>query len=91
MITSENISSHEWIGLKVTIEKSRDPALRGLDGVVRDETMNTLTIESSGKLRQIQKQGTTIRAQLQAEKVDIDLSLLRFRPEDRVKKGLRKW
>ena len=91
MITSQNIMSHEWIGLKVKIAKSTDPTLQGLEGVVRDETMNTFTIETNGKLRQVQKRKTTFRAQLPTENVDVDGSLLRFRPEDRVKKGLRKW
>jgi ribonuclease P protein subunit POP4 len=91
MITSQNITAHEWIGLKVKVAKSPDPTLQGLEGVVRDETMNTFTIEANGKLRQVQKQKTTFRAELPTERVEIDGSLLRFRPEDRVKKGLRKW
>ena len=91
MITSQNITAHEWIGLKVKIAKSTDPILQGLEGVVRDETMNTFTIETDGKLRQVQKQKTTFRAQLPTENVEVNGSLLRFRPEDRVKKGLRKW
>ena len=90
MITSQNITAHEWIGLRVKIAKSTDPTLQGLEGIVRDETMNTFTIEANGKL-QVQKQKTTFRAELQTEKVEVDGSLLRFRPEDRVKKGLRKW
>ena len=44
MITSQNITAHEWIGLKVKITKSTDPTLQGLEGTVRDETMNTFTI-----------------------------------------------
>ena len=91
MITSQNITAHEWIGLKVKIAKSTDPTLQGLEGVVRDETMNTFTIETNGKLRQVQKQKTIFSAELLAENVEVDGSLLRFRPEDRVKKGLRKW
>jgi len=91
MITSRNITAHEWIGLKVRIAKSTDPSLQGLEGVVRDETMNTFTIETTGKLRQVQKQKTIFSAELAAENVEVDGSLLRFRPEDRVKKGLRKW
>jgi RNase P/RNase MRP subunit p29 len=91
MITRENVAAHEWIGLKIKIAKSTDPALQGLEGVLRDETMNTFTIETNGKSRQVQKQGTTIRAELPTEEIDLDLSTLRFRPEDRVKKGLRKW
>ena len=91
MITSQNLNAHEWIGLHVTIVRSTDPAQRGLEGVIRDETMNTLTLEAKGKLVQIQKQGTTFRTDLTTDKVEIDTSQLRFRPEDRVKKGLRKW
>ncbi len=91
MITSQNITAHEWIGLKIKIARSTDPTLQGLEGIVRDETMNTFTIEANGKLGQVQKQKTTFRAELPTENVEVDGSLLRFRPEDRVKKGLRKW
>ena len=91
MITAQNITAHEWIGLKVKVSKSTDPTLQGLEGIVRDETMNTFTIEANAKLRQVQKQKTTFRAELSTENVEVNGSLLRFRPEDRVKKGLRKW
>jgi ribonuclease P protein subunit POP4 len=91
MITKHNITAHEWIGLKVKIARTTDPTLQGLEGIVRDETMNTFTIEANGKLRQVQKQKTTFRAELPTENVEVDGALLRFRPEDRVKKGLRKW
>jgi ribonuclease P protein subunit POP4 len=91
MITSRNLAAHEWIGLKVKIARTTDPTLQGLEGVVRDETMNTFTIEANGKLLQVQKQKTIFRAELPTEKVEVDGSLMRFRPEDRVKKGLRKW
>jgi len=91
MINPKNIAAHEWIGLKVKIAKSTDPTLQGLEGVVRDETMNTFTIEANGKLRQVQKLKTTFLAELPTENVEVEGSLLRFRPEDRVKKGLRKW
>jgi ribonuclease P protein subunit POP4 len=91
VITSQNVTAHEWIGLKVKIARSTDPTLQGLEGIIRDETMNTFTIEAKGRLLQVQKQKTIFRAELPTEKVEVDGSLLRFRPEDRVKKGLRKW
>jgi len=91
MITPQNITAHEWIGLKVKVAKCTDPTIQGLEGIVRDETMNTFTIETNRKLRQVQKQKTTFRAELPTEEVEVEGSLLRFRPEDRVKKGLRKW
>jgi ribonuclease P protein subunit POP4 len=91
MISPTNIIAHEWIGLHITIIKAADPRQQGLDGVVRDETMNTFTLETRGKLLQIQKQGTIFSANLPDDKVEVDASQTRFRPEDRVKKGLRKW
>ncbi|HZY46477.1 MAG TPA: ribonuclease P protein component 1 [Candidatus Bathyarchaeia archaeon] len=91
MITRENVFAHEWIGLRVKIIESTDPEFKGLDGTIRDETMNTFTIESNGKRLRVQKQGTRFRADLPTDKVEVDASLLRFRPEDRVKKGLRRW
>ena len=91
MVTPESISAHEWIGLYVTIIKSTDPTQEGLEGIIRDETMNTFSLEARGKLLQIQKQGTTFRTELSSEKVEVDTSQLRFRPEDRVKRGLQKW
>ena len=91
MITAQNITAHEWIGLKVRIAKTTDPKLQGVEGIIRDETMNTFTIETDGRLRQVQKQKTIFRAELPSENVEVDGSLLRFRPDDRVKKGLRKW
>lgn len=91
MITGQNIGAHEWVGLYVKIINAADPTQHGLEGLIRDETMNTLTIEAKGKLLQIQKQGTTFRTDLTTDEVEVDASQLRFRPEDRVKKGLRKW
>ena len=72
MITPQNITAHEWIGLKVKIAKSTDPTIQGLEGIVRDETMNTFTIEANGKLRQIQKQKTTFEAELTTENVEVE-------------------
>ena len=91
MITPQNIAAHEWIGLHITITKAADLSQKGLEGIVRDETMNTFTLETRGKLLRVQKQGTVLRADLPGDMVEVDVSQLRFRPEDRVKKGLRKW
>ena len=91
-IISENILAHEWIGLTVAIAESSDPGQRGLEGIVRDETRNTIIMETQGRLLTIPKTGTTFLTALPSgEKVVIPGSKTRFRPEDRVKKGLAKW
>ena len=91
-ITNETILAHEWIGLQVAIVESFDPGHRGIVGIVRDETKNTIRIETRGRFLKIPKTGTTFLTTLPTgERLPIQGSKMRFRPEDRVKKGLAKW
>ncbi len=91
-ITSQNILAHEWIGLHVTVKSSPDPGLRGLVGIVRDETRNTLLIEARNHLVTVPKLNTQFVATLPTgEAVPVEGPLLEHRPEDRVKKGLARW
>lgn len=92
MISAKNILAHEWIGLRVAVEKSTDPKTTGAFGLIRNETRNTLTIETSTRTIKIAKLHTTLRATLPSgEEVLVSGSHLRYRPEDRIKKGLAKW
>jgi ribonuclease P protein subunit POP4 len=91
-ITPQNILAHEWIGLHVTVKSSTDPGLRGLVGIVRDETRNTLVIEARNHLVTVPKLNTQFVATLPTgEAVPVEEPLLKHRPEDRVKKGFAKW
>jgi len=84
--------AHEWIGLKVFVRFSPDPSLTGILGVVRDETRNTLLIEARNRLVSVPKSKAQFDATLPTdEMVQVEGTLLRHRPEDRVKKGLAKW
>ena len=91
-ITPQNILAHEWIGLQVIVKVSPDPGLSGLMGIVRDETRNTLLVESRNRLVSVPKANTQLIANLpMGETVQVSGSHLRHRPEDRVRKGLAKW
>ena len=91
-ITPQNILAHEWIGLCITIKEAADRKLNGLSGIVRDETRNTLQIETQGNLVRIVKDRTTFLATLpNSETILVQGGLLKHRSEDRVKKGLAKW
>jgi len=91
-ITSRNILAHEWIGLEITIKKSPDTKLEGLSGLVRDETRNTLVVETQGRTRRIAKPNTVFIANLPTgETMTVEGSMLKHRPEDRIKKGLSRW
>ena len=91
-ITPRNLLAHEWIGLQVSVEVSPDPGVTGLIGIVRDETRNTLLLESRNRLVSVPKSNAQFVATLPTgETISVDGGLLRHRPEDRVKKGLAKW
>jgi ribonuclease P protein subunit POP4 len=91
-VTKQNLLAHEWIGLHVTVDDSPDPSLRTVSGLVRDESKNTLVIESRGRRLTIPKSHTKLTVGLpNGEMLRVDGHLLRLRPEDRIKKRLNKW
>ena len=55
MITSENIKSHEIIGLHATIIESSNSQLKGLNGIIVYETKNTFMLETINGLKTIPK------------------------------------
>jgi ribonuclease P protein subunit POP4 len=91
-ITSENITAHELTGLPVRVEASPDPTLKGISGTVKDETKNTIMVESGRRLLRISKDKASFSFQLPTGNwVRIEGAKIRFRPEDRVKRGTAKW
>jgi ribonuclease P protein subunit POP4 len=91
-INRQNLLANEWIGLKVTVSESADPGVTGLSGFVRDETRNTFTIQTEARTIRITKLHTTFNTVLPSgEELAVNGSDLRYRPEDRVKKGLNRW
>jgi ribonuclease P protein subunit POP4 len=91
-LNMQNLLSHEWIGLKVTVEQNTDAGARGLTGRVVDETRNMLTIETDGRTLRIAKTHAIFRATLPTgETLLVDGNHLRYRPEDRIKKSLNRW
>jgi ribonuclease P protein subunit POP4 len=92
MITPKNLVRHELIGLEVRVVKSANPSQAGLSGRVVDESRNILTIETSKGVRNLPKDSCVFSFRLPSgEWVRVEGSLLVARPEDRIKKRLRKW
>jgi ribonuclease P protein subunit POP4 len=92
MITPKNLVRHELIGLEVRVVKSTNPSQAGLSGKVIDESRNILTIETGRGARNLPKKDCTFSFRLPpGEWVRVEGSLLVARPEDRIKKRLRKW
>ncbi len=92
MITPKNLIRHELIGLEVKIKDSTDPTLKGIKGRVVDETYNMLVIETSKKEIKVPKRNCIFVFTLPSKlKVQVDGKLLVGRPEDRIKKKIRRW
>jgi len=89
MRTKQNLARHEWVGLKATVERAADPRQQGEAGLVVDETLRTVTLErADGREVVVQKRGTALGLTLPSgERASLDLTLLEFRPWDRVKRA----
>lgn len=90
--TARNIYYHELIGLEATIEQYPDPTLVGRSGVVVDETMKTLLIETvEGRRVRVLKEYLGIKFKLPSGvSIYVDGFRILGRPEDRLKKALKR-
>jgi ribonuclease P protein subunit POP4 len=94
MITCKNIVHHEFIGMQVNVSKFHNKSFN-LNGIVIDETKNTLKIETTenGKISEkiFPKDVSIFQFKLpNGEFVEIDGKILLIRPEDRIKKRYKK-
>jgi ribonuclease P protein subunit POP4 len=81
-----NLRKHELIGLRVEVLGATDPTQVHLAGRVVDETRNLLVVEVAGGTKRIPKQGARFRFDVEGG-IEVEGDEIRFRPEDRVKKG----
>ncbi len=85
----DNLNARELIGLRVEIRTATDPTMNKLKGIVRDETKNTLKVETDGRIRTVPKVGTILDVEFSSgESAILNGRRLAFRPEDRVKRGI---
>lgn len=81
----------EFIGVKAEIVKSKHPGYVGISGKVMDETRNTFTILHGGELKVIVKELALFRFKFpDGTIVEMDGKLLVGRPEDRLKKSVKR-
>jgi len=85
------IIKHEFIGLETKIAKSLNPSYEGIEGKVINETRNTFTILHRGKRKKIIKDLAVFRFKFPDGTItEIDGKLLVGRPENRLKKHVRR-
>lgn len=81
----------EFIGLGAKVAKSANPSLAKVRGKIVDETRNTFIILHEGKQKTVPKDTSVFHFVMQdGTVVEIDGKLLVGRPEDRVKKQIRR-
>ncbi|MCS7116629.1 MAG: ribonuclease P protein component 1 [Nitrososphaerota archaeon] len=86
-INTKNLIAHELIGLKARIEESNDPTLKGLTGIIVDETKNMLRMSIDSMIKSIPKSIVTLRFWLpDGSSCIVRGKMIVGRPEDRVKK-----
>jgi ribonuclease P protein subunit POP4 len=91
-ITPQNLVRHELIGLEAEVITSTNQSAVGIKGTVIDETRETIVIETAKGEKRLAKKDCTLRFTLPSgEAVRVDGKVLISRPEDRLKKKLRKW
>lgn len=94
-ISPKNLARHELIGLEVEVVSSTNKSQIGIRGTVTDESRQTLTIdvgECDMPEKSLAKDQCIFRFTLPSGlRVKVDGKILVARPEDRIKKKLRKW
>jgi ribonuclease P protein subunit POP4 len=91
MKVTPDIIRSEFIGAEGKIAKSRHSGYVGISGEVINETKNTFTILQEGKAKSVIKDSAVFRFKFSdGTIVEIDGKLLVGKPEDRLKKNVKR-
>ncbi len=91
MKVTPDIIRYEFIGTEGTVAQSPHGDYVGVGGKVIRETKNTLTFQSEGKKRSVLKESAVFNFTFSdGTVVEIDGKLLIGRPEDRLKKSIKR-
>ncbi len=84
MITAENITSHELIGLQTEIIDSTNSQIIGLNGTIIDETKSMITINTTRGTKMIAKSDNIWKFSINNQDIILDGSKITKRPFDRI-------
>ncbi len=68
--------------------ESPNPCEIGINGVVVDETMKTLRIETPKGIKTVAKKGRIFAVEVEGMKFKVKGNLIAFRPEERIMRGI---
>jgi len=91
MKVTPDIIRYEFIGTQAKVAKSLHEDYLGLSGRVIGETRNTITLLDAGKAKNVIKEFSVFNFTFDdGTSVDVDGKLLVGRPEDRLKKTIKR-
>jgi ribonuclease P protein subunit POP4 len=91
MKVTPDLIRYEFIGTEAKVSKSKHSGYVGLSGRIIDETRNTFTILNERKRRTVLKDSSVFHFKFSdGTIVEIDGKILVGRPEDRLKKHIRR-
>lgn len=89
MLNASNLIYHNLVGLNVKITHSADPTQTGLEGIVIDETSQTLTLSTRAGNKIVPKLHSRFAFYLPSEVV-VEGSDIMLSPEERLKRLQRR-
>ena len=84
MITIDNITSHEFIGLHTEITQSTNPQIIGLNGRIVDETKSMFKINTKNGTKSIAKSENSWKFSIENNDIVVDGSKIAKRPFARI-------
>ena len=84
MITQDNITRHELIGMNTQITESTNSQIIGLNGTIINETKSMFTLNTNKGTKTIPKTNTTWKFSLENKEVSINGSKIQKRSFDRL-------
>ena len=84
MITTDNIRSHEFIGLHTEISESTNSQVIGLNGRIINETKSMFTINTENGTRSVAKSTSSWKFSIQNKDIIVNGAKIAKRPFDRL-------
>jgi len=84
MITSDNILSHELIGLQAQLVASNNKSIIGLNGKIVDETKFMFALSTKNGIKRLAKSGSRWKFEFGEKEIELDGMRLTKRPYERM-------
>jgi ribonuclease P protein subunit POP4 len=86
---NKNIVLSELIGLRAKVIKCSDKKQEGLDGIVSDETKNTLIFDTKKGIKRIIKKTAVFKFYAGNKSFTVKGTEISFRPHERIEKAIK--